>query len=95
MLRPVIKARARIAIRLPRPVVARIGGDKMRAKMNVRDHCTEARAYQLARRLEAYWAERGWRVKAYTVKMPFHKTMRMVPYAVRSDMIGGWPRAKL
>lgn len=57
------------------------------------DFCNQTGALKLAERIRAYWAERGYIVKVYTPTAGYTAPMRSMRYDVRSDMVGGQPRA--
>lgn len=53
---------------------------------------TRPGAEALARRIEAYWAERGYRVTCEIVPGPFNSSIREARFDVRSDMLNGLPK---
>ena len=61
------------------------------------DHCTEAGARALARRIQQYWAERGYMppVIRYESASDAWKNNGSSFHFVRSDMVGGLPRRRL
>ena len=73
------------------------------AKKRDADWLTQDGARALARRIEHYWRERGWvarcEVAAITFVRPGKK--QAAPdqptsvYGIRSDLLNGWPRARI
>jgi hypothetical protein len=57
------------------------------------EHMTKSAATMLCRRIEAYWRQRGGVVRCRIEMMVGVGSERGVSYAVRSDMVGGMPRA--
>lgn len=56
------------------------------------DHCSLAGALVLAKRIEAYWAERGGKVYCTTVSLGFScKATKETFVGVRSDTLNGAP----
>lgn len=58
------------------------------------DHCSREGAAELKRKIEAYWAERGYDVMIVLHNVGFHAAIRAARFDVRSDMINGMPRPK-
>lgn len=52
---------------------------------------TREGAHALARRIEAYWAARGWRVHCWVVEAGYDASHRSARYDVRSDLVDGLP----
>lgn len=59
-----------------------------------RNYFTQEGAEELARRVERYWRDRGYRVRAWTERVgTFEPLLRTSGwYVVRSDLVNGWPR---
>lgn len=60
----------------------------------IEDHCTEAGAQRLAKRIERYWKAHGHVVRCKTVDAGFAPAMRSARVDLRSDMVNGWPKGK-
>lgn len=57
------------------------------------EHSTLAGALALAKRIEAYWAERGGVVRTKTESLqPYGQNTKMWFVFLRSDMVNGAPR---
>jgi hypothetical protein len=67
--------------------------------MSERDFLSESAALDLADRLIAFWAARGFAVSARVERVKFQSAVRHVftapVFGVRSDMINGWPTRRL
>ena len=59
------------------------------------DHCEADGAQRLAKRIEAYWAERGRKVTVKLQHVGFTMQLRSGRTDLRSDMINGWPAKSL
>lgn len=58
------------------------------------DYCSREGAFRLKAKIEAYWAERGKTVMVTLKNVGFHPAIREARYDIRSDMVGGLPRAQ-
>ena len=58
------------------------------------DHCTAPGARALAKRLRGYWAKLGYRVNTSIEPLGGSGKKLQGLYAVRSDMVDGWPVAR-
>lgn len=63
------------------------------------DLLSESEAHELARRLTAYWARRGFAVTTRVERVKLKGGVRHVftapVFGVRTDMINGWPSRRL
>lgn len=57
------------------------------------DFCSRDGAQSLKAKIEAYWAERGYKVQIMLHNVGFHPAIRAARFDVRSDMVNGMPRA--
>lgn len=60
--------------------------------MKRNDHCDKEGAIRLKRRIEEYWADRGFEVKVHLQDADFVSAMRSRRVDVRSDMVNGLPK---
>jgi hypothetical protein len=56
-----------------------------------RDLLTAAGATALARQIEGYWRDRGYRVQCTVAPVEGGVKKVSIMHVVRSDMVGGWP----
>lgn len=57
------------------------------------DSFAKSGAEKLARRIQQYWAERGYDVDAHAAVVAYVEGMPQ--YGIRSDMIGGMPQRRI
>lgn len=60
--------------------------------MNYAHTHTHTGAAALAKRIQAYWAERGYAVQAWVVESCYDPAHRSSRFDVRSDLVDGLPR---
>lgn len=81
-------ARAGVQIR-PATVGRKKAGALTSSKDAKADH---ARAQRHRDALVQYWAQRGYKIKAEVITLPFCKRSKCCPSTVRTDLINGLPR---
>ena len=60
----------------------------------INDFLTDKGAAELKRRIEAYWAARGYTLNLRLEDAEFHAAVRSARQDLRSDMLNGMPRKK-
>ena len=60
--------------------------------MNYAHTHTHTGAAALAKRIQAYWAERGYLVQTWVIEGRYDPAHRSSRYDVRSDLVDGLPR---
>lgn len=56
------------------------------------DTFTKDGAEALCRQIRKYWSERGYEVQADPIDCGFHKAVRHIRWAVKTDLVGGLPK---